>query len=159
MMQPVNITYQGYLFTTDKSKMQPERIHHWLSTESYWAKDIPTDIFHTSFDHSYTIGILKEGVQVGYARMVTDYATFAYLADVYVEDAHRGQSLAKKMIEILMAQEWTKKLRRLMLATLDAHGLYADFGFVQPAFPERYMEINRPVIYQKETSSAEENNQ
>ena len=156
MERPVNITYNGYLFTTDKGKMKPEQIHHWLSTESYWARDIPYDLFRTSFDHSYCIGIMKDDVQAGYGRMITDYATFAYLADVYVEDAHRGQYLGKKMVEILLAQEWTQKLRKLMLATLDAHGLYAGFGFVVPPVPERYMEISRPVIYQQEESTAKE---
>jgi GNAT superfamily N-acetyltransferase len=79
--------------------------------------------------------------------MITDYTTFAYLADVYVEAEHRGQGLSKRMMEIILQQPWVQSLRRIMLATLDAHDLYGQFGFVKPAFPERFMEINRPAIY------------
>ncbi|RYD56418.1 MAG: GNAT family N-acetyltransferase [Sphingobacteriales bacterium] len=146
-MTPINIEYNGYLITTDKALLQPEAIHRWLSEESYWSKHIPFSVVKTAFDHSYCIGVLKDGVQVGYARFVTDYATFAYLADVYVEEAHRGQGLSKKMMEVLMELGWVKGLRRIMLATLDAHGLYEQFGFTAPAIPERCMEITRPVIY------------
>lgn len=146
-MQIINIDFNGYLVTTDKSLLQPEAIHRWLSTESYWAKHIPFSVVKTAFDNSYCIGILKDGAQIGYARFITDYATFAYLADVYVEEPHRGLGLSKKMMEILMEQDWVKGLRRLMLATLDAHGLYARFGFHAPAIPDRCMEITRPVIY------------
>lgn len=147
-MKPVTVSHNGYLITSDKSLLSPEAAHNWLSKESYWAKNIPYEVVKRSFDNSYCIGILKDGQQVGFARMITDYATFAYLADVYVEDGHRGQGLGKKMMEVLMEQDWVKHLRRIMLATLDAHGMYSQFGFVQPAIPERFMEINRPVIYE-----------
>lgn len=142
-----------YEITTDRSRLQVETVHQWLSTESYWAKGIPFDLVKTSFDNSFVIGILNNGKQVGYARMVTDYATFAYLADVYVEEPHRGKGLSKAMMNLIMGQDWVKKLRRIMLATLDAHALYAPFGFTEPTFPERYMEINRPNPYQSEANS------
>ncbi|OSZ78234.1 hypothetical protein CAP35_08215 [Chitinophagaceae bacterium IBVUCB1] len=146
-MQPVTITYNGYTITTDKALMRVEDVHQWLSTEAYWCKRIPFDVVKTAFDNSYCIGILKDGRQVGYARFVTDYSVFAYLADVYVAEAHRGQGLSKKMMEILMGLDWVQKLRRISLATVDAHGLYEQFGFKQPAIPERLMEITRPAIY------------
>jgi len=146
-MQTITIEYNGYIITTDKSRLQPEEIHRWLATESYWSRNIPFEMVKSAFDHSYCIGVLYDEKQVGYARLVTDYTTFAYLADVYVEDAHRSKGLSKKMMEILMEQDWIKGLRRIMLATLDAHDLYRQFGFVQPAFPERFMEINRPAVY------------
>ncbi len=146
-MQPVTISYNGYTITTDKQLMNINDVHHWLSTEAYWCKNIPFDVVKTAFDNSYCIGILKDGRQVGYARFITDYAVFAYLADVYVEEAHRGLGLSKKMMEVLMNLDWVKTLRRLTLATLDAHGLYEQFGFKQPALPERLMEITRPAIY------------
>jgi len=146
-MQPITIEYNGYTITTDKQQMKPQEIHRWLATESYWSKNIPFEAVKNAFDHSYCIAVLHEDRQIAYARLVTDYTTFAYLADVYVEEAHRGKRLSKKMMEILMEQEWVKGLRRIMLATLDAHELYRQFGFVQTAFPERFMEINRPAIY------------
>jgi GNAT superfamily N-acetyltransferase len=146
-MQPVNITHNGYLITTDKSLLQPVAIHKWLSEESYWAKHIPFELFKGSFDNSFTIGILKDDEQIAYARLITDYATFAYLADVYVLKEHRGQGLSKLMMKELLAIDWVQKLRRVMLATLDAKGLYTQFGFTDPKYPERLMEITRPAIY------------
>ena len=84
------LLYTSYTITTDKALMRVEDIHQWLSTEAYWCKKIPFDVVKTAFDHSYCIGILKNGKQIGYARFVTDYSVFAYLADVYIEEAHRG---------------------------------------------------------------------
>jgi GNAT superfamily N-acetyltransferase len=146
-MTPVNIQYNGYLITTDKTKMQPTAIHKWLSAEAYWCKNIPFNVVKTAFDNSYCIGVLKDGVQIAYARLITDYATFAYLADVYVEDPHRGQGLSKQMMQVLMELDWVKGLRKVMLATLDAHELYKQYGFTPMVIPERFMEISRPVIY------------
>ena len=146
-MKPVKIEYKGYTITTDKTEMQAEAIHKWLTEQSYWAKHIPFDIVKTSFDNSFCIGILKNNEQVGYGRLITDYATFAYLADVYVTEPHRGIGLSKKMMEILLEQDWVKGLRKIMLATLDAHGLYAQYGFTPMLISERYMEISRPIIY------------
>lgn len=147
MQQSVSLTYKDYLITTDKNLLRPEDIHHWLSTESYWSKHIPFETVKTAFDHSFCIGILKDGKQIGYARLITDYASFAYLADVYVEALHRGQGLATKMLELLLNLDWVKNLRRIMLATLDAAELYKPLGFKTPVFPERLMEIIRPSIY------------
>jgi N-acetylglutamate synthase-like GNAT family acetyltransferase len=146
-MQPINISYKGYTITTDKSQMDVVTIHQWLSTESYWCKNVPFEIVKKSFDNSYCIGVLYDGEQVGFARLITDYATFAYLADVYVIEAHRGKELSKQMMEILMNLDWAKGMRRVMLATLDAHGLYAQFGFTPISNPERLMVIARPTIY------------
>jgi GNAT superfamily N-acetyltransferase len=138
-MKPVNIDFQGYLFTSDKSLLQPEAIHKWLSEESYWAKDTPFDLVQTAFDNSYCIGVLKDGQQIGYGRFITDYATFCYLADVYIEDAHRGKGLSKKMMDIMLNLDWVLRMRRVMLATRDAHGLYEQFGFTVLKDPARYM--------------------
>jgi GNAT superfamily N-acetyltransferase len=147
MLTPVTIEYKGYLITTDKALLQPDRIHAWLANESYWLANVPQETVRRAFDHSFCMGILKDGQQVGYARFATDYAIFAYLMDVYIEEPHRGQGLCRKMMELLMELDWVKGLRRIMLATLDAHDLYRQFGFVTPAFPERFMEISRPDIF------------
>ncbi|PZF70924.1 GNAT family N-acetyltransferase [Taibaiella soli] len=142
-MIPQTLEYNGYLITTDKSLMKPEQIHEWLANESYWAQHVPYETVKTAFDNSFTIGILKDGEQIGYARLVTDYAVFAYLADVFVKEAHRGQGLSKKMMQFILELDWVKHLRRIMLATMDAHGLYEQFGFTEPKFPKRLMEITK----------------
>lgn len=150
MHTPVHISYNGYVITTDKSLMQVEAIHKWLSKKSYWVKDIPFKIVEGAFNHSFCMAVLKDGGQVGYARLVTDYTTIAWLGDVYIEEAHRGQGLSKKMMEILTGMEWVTKLRKVFLGTLDAHGLYAQYGFEPVNEPERWMEISRPGIYLNE---------
>lgn len=146
-MEIITVEHEGYIITTDKTQLQPEAVHKWLSEESYWSKNIPYELVKRAFDNSYCIGILKDGRQLGYGRLITDYTTFAYLADVYVEEEHRGQGLSRKMMELLLEQAWVKGLRKVMLATLDAHGLYAKFGFTPMIISERYMEISRPIIY------------
>lgn len=146
-MEPITINYKGYTITTDKSQMLVKDIHQWLSTEAYWCKNIPFHIVQKAFDNSYCIGILKDGKQIGYARFVTDYAIFAYLADVFVEEGHRGIGLSKKMMDILMELDWVKGLRGVMLATLNAHGLYEQYGFGVHKNPERVMALARPDIY------------
>ncbi len=146
-MQPISFDYNGYLITTDKSQMVPADIHHWLSLESYWSKHMPEDVFMRSFENSFCIGAVKEGRQVAFARLITDYATYAYLADVFVYDDHRGKGISKIMMEILFDIDWVKGLRRIMLATKDAHELYRKVGFKNSNFPDRIMEIARPAIY------------
>ncbi|MCD6063084.1 MAG: family acetyltransferase [Flavipsychrobacter sp.] len=143
-----NISYSGYTITTQKHLMQPERIHRWLFTESYWLKNAPLATVKTALDHSFCIGVLHEGVQVGYARFLTDYVRFAYLADVYIEEAHRGKGLSKKMMEVLHSLDWVKGVCKLMLHTLDAHGLYTRFGYAPPAFPDRYLEKMQKQLWQ-----------
>jgi len=148
-MQPETIEYQGYQITTDRNLLQPEAVHQWLSTESYWAKGIPYELVKAAFDHSFVMGILFKDEQIGFARLITDYATFGYLADVYVAEPHRSKGLSKQMMKLLMDQDWVKNLRRIMLATLDAEKLYEQFGFGPPAFPQRLMEITRPKLYEQ----------
>jgi GNAT superfamily N-acetyltransferase len=145
-MEPITIDYNGCIITTDKSQMIVKDIHQWLGTEAYWCKNIPLDVVQTAFDNSFCIGILKDGRQIGYARFVTDYAVFAYLADVYVEEGHRGIGLSKKMMEILMGLDWMHGLRVIKLATLDAHSLYEQYGFMKTT-SDRNMEIIRPNVY------------
>lgn len=147
-MEAGTIAYKGYTITTEKALLSKKQIHHWLSVHSYWAKGISEKNVYTSIEHSFCIGIIKDGQQIGFARLITDYATFAYLADVYVEEGHRGKGLSKKMLETLLEIDWVKGLRRIMLATLDAHGLYKQFEFANLKFPERLMEIVRTSLYQ-----------
>lgn len=146
-MKVINIPFGEYIITTDKERLSAKAAHQWLSTESYWSKNIPLEVVKNAFDHSYVIGILHHGQQVGYGRMVTDYATFAWLADVYVLEEHRGKGLSKKMMATLMEQDWVKKLRNIGLGTWDAQGLYEQFGFKNHDKPERMMYISRRDIY------------
>jgi len=137
----MEIEDNGFIFSDDKQKIDPIAIHHYLSTQSYWAKDIPLDIVQRSIDNSLCFGIYKDKQQVGFARWVTDKATFGYLADVYVDEQYRGQGLSKKLLSFMMFHKDLQGLRRYVLATLDAHGLYAQFGFKAIEHPERMMAI------------------
>ncbi len=124
-------------------------IHDFLSRESYWAKNIPLQTVETALKASFCVGVFEEERQVGFARLVTDYATFAYLADVYVTVAYRGQGLSKMLMKYIMEVPFIKHLRRVMLATSDAHLLYKQFGFDAPQNSSVFMEINKPDIYGK----------
>ena len=137
----------AFTITSDKALLDPVAVHKWLSEESYWATNIPFDIVKTAFENSYTAGVLHDGQQVAYARFITDYATFAYLADVYVIAAYRGQGLSKQLIRFMLDQPWVDRLRKISLATLDAHGLYRQFGFGPVALPERLMERAGTIKY------------
>lgn len=146
----IHTVYKDYLITTYKHLMQPGQAHKWLSEKSYWLPGVPFHAVKTAFENSFCIAILHEGVQVGYARFITDYTVFAFLADVYVEEAHQGQGLGKKMMELLLSLSWVKNVRRLALMTKDAHGLYAQYGFA-PATPEtleRYMEKRQALPWE-----------
>ena len=147
-MDVIITKFKGYTITTDKSLMKVDDIYKWLSERSYWCAGIPFETFRPTFDNSFCIGTLIYGNQVAYARLVTDYATFGYLADVYVAEEHRGKGISKKMMELLLALDWVKGLRRIMLATRDAQELYKQFEFTECKNPERIMEITRPNIYQ-----------
>ena len=126
--------------STDKSRLQLPAIHAYL-TRSYWSPGIPPDVVARAIANSMCFGIYLGDAQVGFARVVTDKASFAYLADVYVLEEHRGQGLSKRLVETIQAHPELQGLRRFLLATQDAHGLYAQFGFASPARPENLMEM------------------
>lgn len=128
---------------TDFENMDVESIHQFLSTESYWAKGIPMEMVSVALKNSFCIGLFEDEKQIGFARLVTDYATFGYLADVYILKEYRGKGLSKMMVKYIMKLEFVQGLRRTLLATLDAHSLYRQFGFQSPENPERLMEIKR----------------
>lgn len=143
MAATIHTEFKGYTITTDKELMDIVAIHKWLSEESYWVKHIPFDKVKGGFENSFCIGILKDGIQVGYARLITDYHTIAYLADVYIIEEHRGIGLSKKMLDLLLDIDWVKGLRKLLLGTLDAHNLYTRYGFKPIAHPDRWMETDK----------------
>jgi GNAT superfamily N-acetyltransferase len=130
-----------FLYSTDKTKLNIEYIHYFLSKESYWAKNIPIELVKTSIEGSLCFGVYHQGKQIGFARVITDYATFGYLADVFIDKNYRGKGLSKELMKFIMEQEVIKKLRRFMLATLDAHSLYAQFGFESQEGNKRLMGV------------------
>ena len=130
---------KDFLISTDKTKLDIAVIHNYLSKESYWAKNIPIKIIKKSIKGSCCFGLYKNKNQIGFARVVTDHATFGYVADVFILNEYRGKGLSKWLMEVIMTHPDLQGLRRWMLATKDAHGLYAQFGFLPLDKPERIM--------------------
>lgn len=139
----------GYFLSEDKSLLQHTVIHEFLSKQSYWAKNIPMQVVEKSILGADCVGVYHEGNQVGFARLITDYATFGYLADVFVLPAHRGKGLSKAIVAHFISKEYVSGLRNIMLGTQDAHTLYEQFGFTIVKDPKRYMSIFRMNIYEK----------
>jgi GNAT superfamily N-acetyltransferase len=129
----------AYLVTTDKGRLDLALVHGFLKT-SYWAAGIPAEVVRRSVENSLAFGLFRDDEQVGFARVVTDYATFAYLADVFVLEPHRGQGLGKWMMEVVFSHPELQGLRRWMLATKDAHELYRKYGFTEPEDLRIFME-------------------
>ena len=150
-MQIHEIKKDGFFISTDKNKMDITVIQNYLSRESYWAKNIPVEVVQKSIEGSFCFGLFVNDhetfpgnksvnhKQVGFARVITDHATFAYLADVFILEAYRGKGLSKWMMEVIMGHPDLQGLRRWLLATKDAHGLYKKFGFAALDKPERIM--------------------
>lgn len=125
--------------TSERRRMDVDVIHGFLSQESCWAKNIPREIVERAIDHSLCFGAFDGDAQVGFARVITDYATFAYLADVFVLPSHRGQGIGKRIMEAIVSHDELLGLRRWHLVTRDAHALYAHYGFAPVDVPERHM--------------------
>jgi GNAT superfamily N-acetyltransferase len=136
-----------YLITTDPERIDIEVVHGYLHRDSYWAKNIPLEIVERSIENSLCFSILKGDEQVGFARVTTDRATIAYLGDVFVLSEHRGRGLSKWLMECVIAHPELQGLRRWLLATADAHGLYVQSGFTPIKSPERWMERHFPGVY------------
>lgn len=136
-----------FFVSTKLSDFDFPRIHDWL-TNAYWSKGVSADIVVRAFTNSLSFGLYhEEEGQVGCARMITDKATFAYLADVYIDDSQRGHGLGKWLMQVIMDHADLQGLRRIMLATSDMHPLYRQFGFTAPADPSKLMEKLDPEIY------------
>ncbi len=135
----MNIQHQGYTISTDPAQLQPEAIVAALA-RMYWSSGRSKERVIRSLEGSLCFGVYHEGAQVGLARVITDRVTFALLCDVYILEAHRGHGLGKLLIEAVVTYPDFQEIRRLLLATKDAHGLYAQFGFTALNAPERWME-------------------
>ena len=137
---------ENYLILTDRTKLDVAAIHAFL-TSSYWSEQIPLATVKRALESSLCFGLFDGRAQVGLARVISDYTTFAYLCDVYVLPGHQGRGLGTWLMECVMAHPQLQGLRRFNLATRDAHALYAKFGFQPLAKPEAHMEIHKPAIY------------
>ena len=140
------VTRGDYLVSADRVRLNVDAIHAFL-TGSYWAEGISHEQVAAAIEHSLAFGLYHHDTQVGFARAITDYVTFAYLADVYVEEAHRGQGLSKLLLEAVLAHPQLQPIRRWMRGTRDAHGLYAQVGFIPLDEPQRWMELPDPEAY------------
>lgn len=136
-----------YVITTDPARLDVPAIHAYL-TSSYWATGIPIETVRRSLEHSVNFAILSGDELVGFGRVITDRATFGYLGDVFVLEAHRGRGLSKWLMECIDVHPELQGFRRWVLLTRDAHGLYRQFGYQAPAKPDRYMERHTPDVYQ-----------
>jgi len=137
----------GYRISSEYSDMDLKAIHQFIS-RSYWASGIPIETLEKAMSNSLCFGVFEsKGLQVGFARVVTDCATFAYLCDVYVLEEHRGKGLSKWLLEKVRSHPDLLGLRRMLLATFDAHGLYKKYGFSQLAQPEIFMENWNQDVY------------
>jgi len=135
------------LISTNRADVDLDVVHAFLSQEAYWSKNIPRAIVQKAIENSYCFSAFIDNKQIGFARVVTDAATFAYLADVFVLPEFRGHDISKKLIQSVQSHPDLQGLRRWMLMTADAHTLYESYGFSALAKPDRAMEISKPDIY------------
>jgi GNAT superfamily N-acetyltransferase len=140
-LEPIEYHKDGYLISTEKSRLNLDYIHRFLSETSYWASGRTKEVVLTSVQHSLCFGVYSGDEQVGFARVVSDYATFAWLCDVFIHPSQRGKGLGKWLVESVIAHPALQTVRRVLLATWDAHELYRRYGGFTPLkFPERWME-------------------
>lgn len=148
-MMAMTVQKGDYVISTDKDKLDLTFIHGFLSKEAYWCIGIPFETVRRSVENSLCFGLYDRAGQVGFARVITDYATIAYLGDVFIIPAHRGKGLSKWMLEQVMGFADLQGLRRWILLTSDAHELYRQFGWEVVASPEKWMEVWDPEVYKR----------
>jgi GNAT superfamily N-acetyltransferase len=147
----LEVRHGEYVISTDPRRLDVDAIHAYL-TRSYWAEGISRDLVEKALAHSLCFGLYQHSRLIGFARVITDKATFAYLSDVYVLESHRGKGLGKWLMSVIVAHEDLQGLRRFSLATRDAQGLYRQFGFTPLEHPERHMEIFERGLYKRKPS-------
>lgn len=148
-MEDITI-YKGEIsISTDKKKLDIDSIHDFLSTKAYWCLNIPRETLEKAIQNSLCFGVYQNEKQVGFARIISDYSTIAYLGDVYIVENYRGLGLSKWLMETIMNHPDLQGLRRWILLTGDAHGLYRSFGWTDIADPSRWMEFHNKNVYAK----------
>lgn len=148
-MKELNIYKNEFCISTDKDKLDLESIHTFLSTKAYWCLNIPRDTVKKAIQNSLCFGVYDHQQQIGFARVITDFATIAYLGDVYILEAYRGLGLSKWMMETIMEHPDLQGLRRWILLTGDAHELYRKFGWADIADSTKWMEVHQKDVYEK----------
>lgn len=148
-METIAVKEGAYHISTDKALLDLNAIYDYLSKESYWSQNIPFDIVEKSIAGSLCFGVYEDDKQIGFARVVTDGAIFAYLGDVYILEAYRGKGLSKFLMRTILAHPDLQGLRRFLLVTSDAHGLYRQFGFTDISNPDKFMHRHNPDVYTK----------
>jgi GNAT superfamily N-acetyltransferase len=138
----------GISISADPALLDLDVIHGFLKS-AYWCEGLPREVIERAIRNSVCFGVYDHGRQIGFARMITDRATYGYLADVFVLEPHRGHGLSKRLMQAIVAHPDLQGLRRWSLITRDAHGLYAQFGFQPLSQPERHMEIPNPDVYKR----------
>jgi len=147
--EKMTILKSPFSISTDKSKLDIDSIHKFLSTKAYWCLNIPKSTVQTSIENSLCFGVYENHKQVGFARVISDFSTIAYLGDVYVLEEYRGKGLSKWLMETIMSHENLQGLRRWILLTGDAHELYRQFGWTNIADPTKWMELHNKNVYPK----------
>lgn len=135
---------KGFDISTDQSRLNFDLIYNYLNNDSYWARGIPAEKLRSAISNSFCFGVYQQAGQAGFARVITDKATFAYICDVFILPEFRGLGLSKWLIQTITGHPELQGLRRWSLATADAHGLYSQFGFTQISRPDRWMEMFTP---------------
>ena len=144
MVTPFEQHRDGFTLSTDKTRLDVDAIHDFLAQSSYWAQGRPREVVVRTIENSLCFGIYDGARQAGFARVVSDFGTFAWVCDVFVIDEYRGRGLGKWLMECIVAHPDLQGLRRILLATRDAHGLYSQYGFTPLDAPERFMHrLNR----------------
>ena len=146
-----------YTISTDNERLDLSVIHDFISNQSYWGQGRKIETVQRSLDHSVNFGIFRNDQQIGFGRVVTDYATFAWVADVFIVEAHRGQGLSKWLMQSILSHPDLQGFRRWVLATKDAHELYRPFGFRELKRPERWMERPDPQMQESPDYWRDEN--
>ncbi|MDE3235812.1 MAG: GNAT family N-acetyltransferase [Bacteroidota bacterium] len=151
MNKHYEIVNGAYSISTDKAKLNIPLVHRYLSIDSYWAKNIPFSVVEQSIANSLCFGVYHTNEQIGFARLITDKATFAYLADVFILPEHRGKGLSKWLVQFIHAHPELQGLRRWLLGTKDAHGLYEQFGWQRftEEQTQRFMQRHNPDVYKQ----------
>jgi GNAT superfamily N-acetyltransferase len=139
--------HDEFTISDDAARLQLDMIHEYLSGESYWAQGRPEEVTAKAIENSVNFGVYQGTEQVGFARVITDKATFAYIGDVFILPQAQRKGLSKKLMEAILSHPELQNLRRWVLATKDAHGLYAQYDFTPLKFPERWMERPAPWAY------------
>jgi N-acetylglutamate synthase-like GNAT family acetyltransferase len=142
-MNTYEVRHDDVLISDDRTQLDRALVHNFLSERSYCAQNVSREIVERSIDNSLCFAVFRSGRQVGFARVVSDFATFAWLADVFIMEEERGKGLSKKLVAAILAHPKLQGLRRFLLGTRDAHGLYAQFGFEPIKYPERFMDISQ----------------